>query len=123
MEITLEELKEKEIINLSNGKKLGQINDIVIDLKKNAILGFFLAGDKKLFKKSDDIFIQLGQILSIGDDVILIRLNELSKYKNPNIMQDFDSKINISLAKKSSEGKLKNKNMTRYKRIDNNKYK
>ena len=96
MEISLEELKEKEIINLSNGKNLGQISDIVVDLKKNLILGFIIEGNKKLFKKSDEIYISLSQILTVGDDVVLIRLNESSKYQKSKTIHEIDLKYKKS---------------------------
>ena len=52
MELSFEELREKEVINIYNGKKLGHIIDLVFDISIGKMLGIVVPGDKKLFKKS-----------------------------------------------------------------------
>ena len=74
MEVTFTDLKEKEIVNVFDGKKLGRILDIIFDNSNGAVRGIVVPGDKKLFRKGDDIFVPLGNIKRIGDDVILVSL-------------------------------------------------
>ena len=74
MEVTFTDLKEKEIVNVYDGKKLGRIIDIIFDNTNGAVRGIVVPGDKKLFRKGDDIFVPLGNIKRIGDDVILVSL-------------------------------------------------
>lgn len=74
MEVSFSDLKEKEIINIYDGKKLGHIVDILFDHETGTIQGVVVPGERKLFKKSDDIFIPLGKLKKIGDDVILVSL-------------------------------------------------
>ena len=71
------ELRQKEVINLDDGRRLGRIVDIVFELPSGKILGFTLPGVKKFFsfKPVSDIFVPYDNILKIGEDVILIELN------------------------------------------------
>lgn len=81
MEISLAELKEKEIVNVFDGKKLGRIVDILFDVENGLVRGIVVPGERKIFKKGEDIFIPLEKLKKIGDDVILVRL----EIKNQNI--------------------------------------
>ena len=74
MDISFADLKEKEIINVFDGKKLGHIVDILFDVSSGIVQGVFVPGEKKLFKRGEDIFVPLEKIKKIGDDVILVKL-------------------------------------------------
>jgi len=74
MDITFNTLRSKEIINVFDGKCLGKISDISFDNLTGKIVGFIVPGIKKVFKKSEDIFIPLELIKKIGEDVILVKL-------------------------------------------------
>lgn len=84
MEISLAELKEKEIVNVVDGKKLGRIIDILFDVENGLVRGIVVPGERKIFKKSEDIFIPLEKLRKIGDDVILVKLEI-----NNQIMQNY----------------------------------
>lgn len=74
MEVCFSDLKEKEIVNVFDGKKLGRIIDILFDTASGSVRGIVVPGDKKLFRKNDDIFVPLEKLKKIGDDVILVSL-------------------------------------------------
>jgi len=76
IDFTFCELRDREIINVTDGKKLGRICDIAMDCK-GRILGFIVPGEKKFFKgaASDNIYIPWECIIKIGSDVILVDLN------------------------------------------------
>ncbi len=74
MEVSFGELKEKELVNIFDGKKLGRIIDIVFDNETGVVRGIVVPGERKIFKKNEDIFIALDKLKKIGDDVILVRL-------------------------------------------------
>ncbi len=74
MEVCFSELKEKEIVNVFDGKKLGRIIDILFDTATGQVKGIVVPGDKKLFRKNEDIFVPLDKLKRIGDDVILVGL-------------------------------------------------
>ena len=75
-EFTFCELREKEVINVADGKKLGRVFDASFSCGK--ITGLMVPGDKKFFKSvtgSESIFIPWPSVLKIGGDVILVDSN------------------------------------------------
>ncbi len=70
-------LKEKEVVNVCDGRKLGYICDLTIDLSCGKILSIIVPGDMRVFsfKKPDLIQIPWCNIERIGDDTILVRLD------------------------------------------------
>ena len=123
MEISFEELRDKEVVNIFNGKRLGRVVDIIIDLIEKKLKAIVVPGDKKLFKKSEDILIPIKQIYRIGDDVILVGLNVKDDYKTRNEYAksgDFNQLFN----ELPTNIKYKKENsFIRYRRINNIKYK
>ena len=75
MEISFADLKDKEVINLFDGKKLGHIIDITFDGTSGQVLGVVLPGIKKFMRKSEDIFVPISNLKKIGEDVLLVRLS------------------------------------------------
>ncbi|MBQ8451352.1 MAG: YlmC/YmxH family sporulation protein [Clostridia bacterium] len=82
MEISLTELKEKEVVNVYDGKRLGRILDLVFDSETGIVSGIVVPGEKKLFKRNDGLFVPLEKIKRIGDDVILIGLQFQVGFQN-----------------------------------------
>lgn len=77
METTFCELKNKEVINVIDGKRLGHIIDMVFEQNCGKILGLIVPGMQKSwnwFKPCDNIFIPFSNICKIGRDVILVEL-------------------------------------------------
>ncbi len=75
-ELTFCELREKEVVNVSDGKRLGRITDIALTFSGH-VIGIVVPGDKTFFKcvsGSESVFVPWGNICKIGDDVILINL-------------------------------------------------
>lgn len=81
IDYTFCELREREIVNVADGRKLGRLSDIAFN-EKGMILGIIVPGEKKLLKNiagADNIFIPWNCILKIGSDVILVDLNNNGK--------------------------------------------
>jgi len=77
MEITFCELRAKEVINIYDGRSLGNITDIVIDTSCARVLGIIVPKDRSLFsifKSNTDFFIPYNRICKIGKDIILVEL-------------------------------------------------
>lgn len=74
MVITLSELQAKEIVDVNDGKRLGHINDIEVDVTLGKILSLviYMKENGGLFGKQEEIIIQWNQIMTIGSDVILV---------------------------------------------------
>lgn len=67
--------KIKEVVNVLDGKRLGNISDIEIDLESGRLTAIVVPGAGKilgLFGRGDDIIIPWNKITKIGFDVILV---------------------------------------------------
>lgn len=81
--IKTSDLRQREVINVTDGKRLGFISDLDIDLEKGMIKAIIVPGQNRvfsLFAKTGDYIIPWDQIKRIGSDVILV---ELSDFVNP----------------------------------------
>lgn len=74
MEMTFSELRTKEVVNTADGRKLGKICDMVFCYPENKILGFIVPGQRSFGMKKSDFFIDLKNIVKIGDDVVLVNV-------------------------------------------------
>ncbi len=81
MEISYSELRCKEVVNLNSGIKMGKIIDLIIDANGKNVLGVVVPGVRKLFHTNEDIFIPWRNIIKIGTDVILVKI-DLSSVTN-----------------------------------------
>lgn len=83
MESSFLELRCKEVINVTNGKKLGHIVDIVFDLCSAKVKGLVVPASSgfNLFKQPEQLFIPYDQICKIGEDTILVELYTDDKQK------------------------------------------
>lgn len=73
--ITLSELQLKEIIVLQTGRRLGFIADFEIDEASGSITAFIVATKQlkgNLFNRMSETIISWDNIVTIGDDIILI---------------------------------------------------
>jgi len=73
--MNLSDLQTKEIIDISSGKRLGTIVDVVVD-SKGFIIKMLLDNRRnrgKLFSNNrEDIYIEWKNIIKLGDDIILV---------------------------------------------------
>lgn len=86
MESSFLELRCKEVINVTDGRKLGHIVDIVFDLISARVLGVVVPGEKSfwnVFKSGSQLFIPFSCICKIGDDAILVELHSTNQPQNP----------------------------------------
>jgi YlmC/YmxH family sporulation protein len=75
-ELTFCELREKEIVNLADGKRLGRLVNLALSCN-GRVLGLMAPGDKRALKGlgKETVFIPWQNIQKIGDDVILVNLS------------------------------------------------
>ena len=48
--LSTDKLKNKEVINISDGKSLGFVSDIEVNLEKGTIEGIIIPGERGLFR-------------------------------------------------------------------------
>ncbi|MFW5976377.1 MAG: YlmC/YmxH family sporulation protein [Bacillota bacterium] len=74
-------LKLKDVIDVNKGKKLGYIEDVDIDLNTGKIKAVIIPSNEnvflRLFSKKEDIQINWDEIDKIGEDVILVNMNDV----------------------------------------------
>jgi YlmC/YmxH family sporulation protein len=73
--ILLSQLKQMEVVDISEGRRLGFISDIVFNEDFTKIESLVIPNQNGLlsiFKKKDEIHIKWNQIKTIGIDIILV---------------------------------------------------
>lgn len=85
----ISEFQSKDVVNVSNGKVLGHIGDLEINVTTGKIESLIIPGNGKMlgfFGRESDIVISWRNIVRIGTDVILVRMHEMadsnSEYKS-----------------------------------------
>ncbi len=70
------DFKHKEVVNITDGKRLGFVQDVNADLETGTITSIIVPGSNKLFNvfASNDIIIPWENIKCIGDDIILVEI-------------------------------------------------
>lgn len=74
----IEDLQQKEVINIRDGLRLGYVSDIEIDIKTGCVLSIIVISSCKvfgIFGKQEEYVIPWCDIKRIGDDIILVDIN------------------------------------------------
>ena len=79
------DLKHKEVINITDGRRLGFVCDVEINLESGSIEGLVIPGGGKFFGfigRDNEFVIPWEKIRKIGEDIILVDMDErfLRKY-------------------------------------------
>lgn len=76
----LTELKNKEVINVLNGKRLGFVCDVELDTVDARLLSIIVEADGVgIFSKPQTSVIPWTCIQHIGEDLIIVRLKDIIK--------------------------------------------
>ena len=71
------ELRCKEVINITDGQRLGFVSDVEVQLPEGKVLALVVPGPCRffgLFGRKDDFVIPWNCIRRIGSDIILVEL-------------------------------------------------
>ncbi len=74
---SINEMRNKEIINIKTGVRLGYPTDIEVDLETGHLVSLVVSGGYKilgLLGKENDIVIKWENIKTIGDDLIIVEM-------------------------------------------------
>lgn len=68
--------KQKEVINLTDGRRLGYVQDVEANFDTGEITAIVVPGTSKMFSigNKGDIVIPWSKIKRIGDDIILVEI-------------------------------------------------
>ncbi|NLK72722.1 MAG: YlmC/YmxH family sporulation protein [Clostridiales bacterium] len=78
--ISTQDIKNKEIINIHDGKSLGYVTDIEINLEKGRVEAIIVpvqSGFFSFFSKENEYIIRWKDIKKIGEDVILVDVKNI----------------------------------------------
>lgn len=84
------ELREREVVNILDGKRLGLASDLEIEAETGRIKAIIVPGPGKflwLFGKNEEFVIPWERIKKIGVDVILV--------DTPNYVEDQSTVVNM----------------------------
>lgn len=74
--LSTDKLKNKEVINVRDGRSLGFVYDIEVNLESGTIDGIIIPAERGLFRffgsREDDFIVKWDKIRTIGDDVVLV---------------------------------------------------
>ena len=74
VETSYQELRQKQIVNLCDGKQLGKTSDVVFTYPEGRVLGIVAPGGKGFRWGKSDVYIDLKCVTKIGVDVIFVEL-------------------------------------------------
>ncbi|WP_100373280.1 YlmC/YmxH family sporulation protein [Bacillus sp. FJAT-45037] len=87
----ISDLQSKDIVNMENGKRLGHLTDLDINLNTGAIEAMVINSTGKMMglfgREEQEIIIPWKNIIKIGSDVILVEVPESLRPPLPNISQ------------------------------------
>ncbi len=81
----ISDFQTKDVINIVDGKKLGQITDLLLDLRLGRIESVVVPHQGRFFGwfgSQGDVIIPWKNIIKIGMDVILVKLDDTRIYRN-----------------------------------------
>ncbi len=81
----ISDFQTKDVINIVDGKKLGQISDLELDLKNGRIESIVVPSAGRFFGwfgGGQDVVVPWRHIVKIGMDVVLVKLDDSRMYRS-----------------------------------------
>ena len=79
METSFSELHSKEVVNLTDGKRLGRVCDVVFTFPEGRVQGIVVPGGRGFRWGKAELFIELKCVKKIGIDVVLVDVKAAPK--------------------------------------------
>jgi YlmC/YmxH family sporulation protein len=83
--VKISDLRAREIVNIVDGRRLGVIKDIEIDMEEGRVTAFILPGDGGgggkflgFLGREEELVVPWEKIKKIGMDVILVEVNNFA---------------------------------------------
>ena len=73
----INDLRDKDVINICDGRRLGCVDDVEVDINSGRLVSIVVPCDGRLFGfgKSRSLVILWDSIEKIGDDTILVKID------------------------------------------------
>lgn len=86
-------MRNKEVINVKDGCRIGCVNDVEVDMKCAKLVAIVIYGRLKCFGllgRCEDIVIKWENIEVIGEDTILVKFNPVcNRRRRPKLFKQF----------------------------------
>ncbi|BCJ86061.1 YlmC/YmxH family sporulation protein [Effusibacillus dendaii] len=108
--IKVSELQSKDVVDIGDGKRLGTVGDLDIDLENGVVTAIVVPSGGRffgLFGGGQDYVIPWDQIIKIGADVVLVELNPVRTHVPPK-----SGSAKSTGSAKSATGSVKNTGST-----------
>lgn len=83
MVVSFSALRNKEIVNMKTGMKIGYVDDLEMDTSDSSVVSLIVYGKPRAFGlmgRDDDMVIKCRNIRLIGEDTILVDLEDSEVY-------------------------------------------
>lgn len=85
----ISELRLLDIVNVKDGRRLGPIKDLDLDMERGVIKGILVPGAARSWgffggSRSEDIVIPWDRVKKIGVDVILVDAQDMPEFDSDN---------------------------------------
>ena len=72
----INDLRDKDVININDGRRYGCVSDVEIDISSGRLCAIIVPGESKgfIFGRCEEIRIPWDKIVRIGNDAILVDL-------------------------------------------------
>lgn len=80
----ISDFQAKDVINIVDGKKLGQVSDLELDMRQGRIESIVVPNSTRffgMFGGGTEVVIPWKHIIKIGVDVVLVKLEEGRPYR------------------------------------------
>ena len=92
----IDDLRMKEVINISTGQRLGYVGDLEFDITTGKVLTFIVPGPRRFFgllPAEVDYVFPWESIVRMGDETILIQLEGQSREHNTNFHKNYKNSL------------------------------
>jgi YlmC/YmxH family sporulation protein len=83
--VKISDFQSKDVVNIVDGKKLGQISDLELDLRQGRIESIVVPNHSRFFGffgGGADVVVPWRNIVKIGMDVVLVKLDDARMYRS-----------------------------------------
>ncbi len=85
LKMRISDLRLLDVVNVKDGRRLGLIKDLDLDLERGTVKGIVLPGPSRSWgffgaSKTEDFIVPWDRVKKIGVDVILVDANDLPEF-------------------------------------------
>lgn len=73
--INTQDIRDKEVINIHDGRSMGYVDDMEVDLQRGLVEGIVVPAARRMFSffgRDTDVVIRWKDVKRIGEDVVLV---------------------------------------------------